>query len=1416
MTAQYSPSIKLRISRRARDRYGLDPFQFSNEGLIVLPDVRSARVFAHEINDRAQSQTPDAQPAPDQAVVKAGQLQALALIDEIARHVTRLYRRQAGEMILQQAQQWLVERLDQETLDNALRAFVLEFPPQAVYQGEMTPDAYLTSKTEGAPNRELLLEELLMLWLDNRNPAAAPLSKLFDDAELEQGGPYLQVIFLLRQFFDTQPKFGPQEQNLVDMLRSPAVAVPLSLAGQLQYIREHWGFLLGSYLDRLLGSLDLLKEEEKISFAGPGPSQIIEFGGMGLDARANQENARYSPDQEWMPRLVILAKSTYVWLDQLSKKYGRPINQLNEIPDEELDTLASWGVSGLWLIGLWERSRASQRIKQLTGNPEAVASAYSLLDYRISDDLGGEEAYRNLAGRAWQRGIRLASDMVPNHMGIDSNWVIEHPEWFIHLPYSPFPSYTFNGPDLSNDGRVSIHLEDHYYNRTDAAVVFRRMDRATGEQSYIYHGNDGTSMPWNDTAQLDYLNPAVRAAVIQTILQVARKFPIIRFDAAMTLAKRHVQRLWFPEPGTGGAIASRAEHALSKAQFDEAMPEEFWREVVERVAAEVPDTLLLAEAFWMMEGYFVRSLGMHRVYNSAFMNMLKAEENAKYRASIKNVLEFDPEILKRYVNFMNNPDEEPAVAQFGKDDKYFGVCALMITMPGLPMIGHGQVEGYAEKYGMEYRRAYKDEQPDVDLIRRHEREIFPLMKRRQIFAGVRNFLLYDFYTPEGHVNENVFAYTNSAGDSPSSAGERGLVIYNNKFSEARGWIHTSAPYLALEEGERKLTRKNLGEGLGLHREANRFCIFRDQISGLEYLHRSRELCEQGLYTELGAFKYRVYVDFREVEDGPEGIYSRLADRLGGRGVPSIEEELNQMLHPPRQVESTPLPAQPHGKLFARAGGILLHPTSMPGRFGIGDLGEAACRFVDFLADSRQTYWQIMPLGPTSYGDSPYQAISAFAGNPLLINLESLVGEHYLAPWDFDNAPDFPPHQVDYGKVIEFKQRLLRLSYTNYLKNASEAQKAELAGFVEANRDWLDDYCLFAALKDHHHGAAWDTWEAEIASHQTEAVESWRLALSDLIGYHQYVQYLFQKQWSAVKAYANGKGIQIIGDIPIFVAFDSADYWAHQELFYSDDKGQPTLVAGVPPDYFSASGQLWGNPLYRWEIMAQDGYDWWVKRFRSTLQRVDVIRLDHFRGFESYWAVPAGEPTAVNGKWMKGPGENLFQAIERALGRVPIIVEDLGLITPEVEALREELGYPGMKVLQFAFSGEPDHPYLPHNYAQNCVVYTGTHDNDTTPGWLSTASEKERAAIRRIIGDTREAPNWAMIRLALMSVGRIAIIPLQDILGVGSEGRMNTPGQAGGNWGWRYAPSRLTSELGARLADLTEASGRTGAGKGITG
>ena len=876
--------MEFHVSRLARDRYQFEQSLFALNGNVIFANFHASRLFAQKINQKR-----DLVNFPEQAV-RAGQINAMGLIDEILHLVVALYRQQHNQQAIAQALDYLDAQDGRAAVDATLRLFADGFPPLAVYRREINLDDYLLGQTDGVPNRQVLLEELLMLWLTNMNPATAPYSELFEDNALRKETPYLKVLADLKVFFDTQPLFGPENQSLLDMLRAPAIAVPYSLNGQLEYIRERWGALLGKYLYRILGSLDFIKEEERLRGGGPGqtPVPVYRYGEM------EGELERFSMDREWMPRCVVIAKNAYVWLDQLSRKYQRAIVHLDQIPDEELDTLARWGFSGLWLIGLWERSSSSQRIKQLCGNPEAVASAYSLARYDIAGDLGGEEAYRNLRDRAWQRGIRLASDMVPNHMGIDSNWVIDHPDWFISLDYRPFPSYSFNGPDLSPDARVVIQIEDHYYDRTDAGVVFKRYDRGSGDTRYIYHGNDGTSMPWNDTAQLNYLMPEVREAVIQTILHVARQFPIIRFDAAMTLAKKHFQRLWFPEPGTGGAIPTRAEHGLTKEQFDAAIPVEFWREVVDRVAQEAPDTLLLAEAFWLMEGYFVRTLGMHRVYNSAFMNMLRNEDNANYRAVFKNTLEFDPEILKRFVNFMNNPDERTAVDQFGKGDKYFGICTMMATLPGLPMFGHGQIEGFSEKYGMEFRHAYWNEQVDEALVKRHEREIFPLLHRRHLFAEVTNFLLYDFHTGTGMVNEDVYAYTNGAGN------ERALVIYHNRFASTRGWIRTSVGYLSKggPSESRRIIQKTLGEGLSLHNSDTHYTFFRDTSADLEYIRSSRELCEQGLYVELDAYKYLTFLDFREVVDDEWHQYAQLCAYLNGRGVPSIDEALKELFLAP--------------------------------------------------------------------------------------------------------------------------------------------------------------------------------------------------------------------------------------------------------------------------------------------------------------------------------------------------------------------------------------------------------------------------------------------------------------------------------------------------------------------------------------
>ncbi|MBN1518439.1 4-alpha-glucanotransferase [Candidatus Sumerlaeota bacterium] len=493
--------------------------------------------------------------------------------------------------------------------------------------------------------------------------------------------------------------------------------------------------------------------------------------------------------------------------------------------------------------------------------------------------------------------------------------------------------------------------------------------------------------------------------------------------------------------------------------------------------------------------------------------------------------------------------------------------------------------------------------------------------------------------------------------------------------------------------------------------------------------------------------------------------------------------------------------------YNRRAGILLHPTSLPGRFGIGCLGSQAFHFVDFLQAAGQSLWQICPLGPTGFGDSPYQCFSAFAGNPLLIDPSNLHQMKLLKNKQLDSTPDFPTGRVDYGPVIEWKHGILREAYDAYCAKPAPGLADEFALFKRENAGWLDDFTLFMALKDAHSGAPWPRWERELVQRDPEALKNARGKFKHNIERSAFCQFLFFRQWMTLKRYANEREIQIIGDLPIFVAHDSADVWANQDIFKLDDAGNPAVMAGVPPDYFSKTGQLWGNPLYDWDKLAARKFDWWIERCSTLLKLVDIVRVDHFRGFEACWEVPAGEETAVVGRWVKTPGEALFTALREALGELPVIAEDLGLITQEVDALREQFRFPGMKVLQFAFGGKPHHGYLPHNYEPNCVVYTGTHDNDTALGWYLSTNEKTREAARRYLWVDGSNIAWDLIHAALISVAETAIIPMQDVLGLGNDARMNIPGQAGGNWTWRMFPGQANERLAATLFEQTMLSNR---------
>jgi 4-alpha-glucanotransferase len=502
--------------------------------------------------------------------------------------------------------------------------------------------------------------------------------------------------------------------------------------------------------------------------------------------------------------------------------------------------------------------------------------------------------------------------------------------------------------------------------------------------------------------------------------------------------------------------------------------------------------------------------------------------------------------------------------------------------------------------------------------------------------------------------------------------------------------------------------------------------------------------------------------------------------------------------------------------FKRSSGILLHPTSLPGRFGIGDLGGEAYRFVDWLASAGQSLWQIMPLGPTGYGDSPYSSFSAFAGNTNLVSPDELVKDGLLAETDLRGAEDFPAGRVEYGRVIEFKRGLLERAFENFRARAGDELRGDYAGFEGFARLWLEDYALFAALKDEHKGEPWHTWPAGLARREEGAMEEARRDFAERIEAHKFFQYVFFRQWLKLKKYCYERGVRVVGDMPIFLAHNSADVWAQPALFKLEEDGSPRVVAGVPPDAFSETGQLWGNPIYDWERMRADGFGWWVDRVRETLKLVDVVRLDHFRGFAAAWEVPAEHETAERGRWVEAPGRDIFNAMRAAIGDdLPIVAEDLGTITPDVHALRDEFQFPGMRVLQFAFGGDPHDTHLPHEYTRASFAYTGTHDNDTVAGWFAArsgedageAARRERENCLKYLGTDGAEINWDFIRAAQMSVAVVSVAQLQDVLGLGTEARMNVPASAEGNWAWRFTEGALTEELAARLKGMTALYGR---------
>jgi glycosidase len=1016
---RYFPlSVQLSARARAEKALPLEPQDISGAGALYHLRQMSAR-----LPEGARS---------------AGKLNMLAQLNTAMRIVTGRYLESRRCDFSEEGPVVDTRPLRVSGQASTLQALVGLFPPGAVLRGQ-TPEDYLKG-ARGADGRRRAVVELFLLGVQNTNPAASGFRCLFADDDLQHRTFYRRLLAEMDQIFAGLVAPGGLGGSLRDLLEAPVRATPDSLAGQLAYIRDHWAeFLPADLLKDIAAAFDVLATEEMQRGWGPVQTMVPSFG-------YDTDYERFSPDTDWMPQVVLIAKSVYVWLDQLSRQYGRSISCLDQIPDAELDLLARRGFNALWLIGLWERSPASRQIKRMMGNPDAEASAYSLYDYVVARDLGGEEAVADLNHRCRQRGIRLACDVVPNHTGIYSRWTREHPDWFVQLDYPAYPNYGFTGPDLSLSDDCGIQIEDGYWDHSDAGVVFRHWEKSTGRVRYIYHGNDGTHMPWNDTAQLNFLLAEVREAVIRTIIHVAKTFKVIRFDAAMTLAKKHYQRLWFPLPGGGAGVPSRAEHWMDRDAFERAFPVEFWREVVDRVASEVPDTLLLAEAFWLMEEFFVRTLGMHRVYNSAFMNMLKMEENAKYQQVLRGTLEFNPEILKRFVNFMNNPDEDTAVQQFGKADKYFGVAVLLATLPGLPMFGHGQIEGFAEKYGMEYRRAYWEETVDEGFVQHHESQIFPLLRKRYLFSEAVHFELY-FFEQDGQVNENVFAYSNRRGH------EKALVVYNNRYGDASGWVcRTAAKAHRNADGIMEHRRTVLGEALQLSSGGGVFYRFRDQSSGLEYLRSGWELCERGMYFQLGAYDYHVFLDFQELQD-VDGRWGELCRNLEGRPVADLDREMRRLQLAPllaawRQVLDPELLGPLTGQLAGR--GEAEAPVAELAAKGIAE------RLGEFLQQLRRAANAPEPVSPL---------VERFALE--LQAIEDLIkAERIAEPGGFEEEAGIEGYGLT-PLVRRLRQPVadhptappFALALLAYLLLHHIGELAADIGSAARSADWIEDYLL---------------------------------------------------------------------------------------------------------------------------------------------------------------------------------------------------------------------------------------------------------------------------------------------------------------------------------------------------------------------
>ena len=1118
---------------------------------------------------------------------------------------------------------------------------------------------------------------------------------------------------------------------LFDLLTAPFL-VSDDLQQQLAWVFDHWS-MGADVREAALVAWDVLAEESTFRGGGPGPTAAPGLGEITGDPG-------YSIESEWMTRAVLAVKHGPVWLAQLTAWRKEPIDRLDRIPEEELARLASHGATVLWLVGVWERSPASRAIKRMRGAKEAIASAYSLVDYRVAIHLGGEAALDVLRARAARQGLRLCADVVPNHTGLDSRWMVERPDWFVQTQRLPFPSYRFSGANLSGDPRIEVRIEDGYWREDDAAVVFERRDVATGEVRWIYHGNDGTTMPWNDTAQLDVSLPEVRTALINTVLRLATRYGALRFDAAMALARQHVKRLWYPDPGQGGAIPSRSGQGLSDEEWARRMPGEFWSELVDAVRTQAPETLLLAEAFWLMEVDFARTYGVNRVYWSAFRDWVRDDAHGEHRIWLHDVLGREPQLLARLCLFLSNPDEVSVAVAFGTGARYLAAATLQATLPGLPLLAHGQVDGLSEQYGMEFQRPHLIDRPNPRTVAMHQKWIAPLLRLRALFGQAEGFRLFEFKSG-AHGQDCVYAYTQRRG------GLRALILVNASPEPRRGRIFRAVPTRTAAGLEAPTLAEALGFAVpdrvgaseGEMHQPDRVVNFTDPRTGERLTVPADSFLAEGLTLSLASWECAAFLEISE-DDAPV-----VADRSAG---------------------------------------ILMHPTSLPGRERVGTLGKSAHAFLDWMAAAGFRCWQVLPLCAGGPGDSPYSSPASRLGDPLLVDLEDLKRRGWLTASELRRGQSRRnPQRVRFGKARRLKMPLLDAAARRLLAATDHPEHADWLMWRAAHPD-VDDAVLFGVLKGQHSGKAWWQWPEEQGRPTPEQLAALRLERAEDIAAGTIVAWWFDDQWATLRTAAEALGIELVSDLPIYVALDSAEVWTEPKAFELDSDGRPIRLSGVPPDSFAADGQLWGNPLYRWDQHAADGFRWWIARFRRAREWTPVLRIDHFRGFSAYYAVPGDASHARDGTWNPGPGAALCEAIDSALGPARAIAEDLGQIDEAVHVLRAATGMLGTRVLQFGFEGDPTHD--PQNIGDDVVVYTGTHDNDTTMGWWQSRTPEQRAEIseRLAVKPHKKAILSALIDAALGSRAPLAVLPMQDLIGLGNEGRMNLPGTVGGNWSWR--------------------------------